>query len=47
LSNDPPSALRILRYSKRGLGGFVRANWDEVTEIIAAANAYTIRQSRP
>ena len=26
---------------KRGLGGFVRATWDEVTEIIAAANAYT------
>ena len=26
---------------QRGLGGFVRADWDEVTEIIAAANAYT------
>jgi hypothetical protein len=24
----------------RGHGGFVRAHWDEVTEIIAAANAY-------
>ncbi len=33
--------------SKRGLGGFVRANWDEVTEIIAAANAYTIRKHGP
>ena len=30
--------------TKRGLGGFVRATWDEVTEIIAAANAYTIKQ---
>ncbi len=26
---------------KRGHGGFVRASWDEVTEIIASANAYT------
>ena len=33
--------------SVRGLGGFVRADWDEVNEMIAAANAYTIRQVRP
>ena len=33
--------------SKRGLGGFVRATWDEVNEIIAAANAYTIKKIRP
>ena len=26
----------------RGLGGFVRATWGEVTEIIAAANAYSV-----
>ena len=32
---------------KRGHGGFVRANWDEVTEIIAAANAYTIKTFGP
>ena len=32
---------------KRGLGGFVRATWDEVTEIIAAANAYTARTYGP
>ena len=31
----------------RGHGGFVRANWDEVTEIIAAANAYTARKYGP
>ncbi|KPC52487.1 nitrate reductase subunit alpha [Amantichitinum ursilacus] len=31
----------------RGQGGFVRAQWDEVTEIIAAANAYTIKQYGP
>src|SRR5262249_17620302 len=30
-----------------GRGGFVRANWDEVTEIIAAANAYTIKTYGP
>jgi nitrate reductase alpha subunit len=32
---------------KRGLGGFVRATWDEVNEIIAAANAYTVRKYGP
>ena len=33
--------------SKRGLGGFVRARWDEVNEIIAAANAYTVKRYGP
>jgi nitrate reductase / nitrite oxidoreductase, alpha subunit len=33
--------------SKRGRGGFVRAGWDEVTELIAAANAYTIKEYGP
>jgi len=33
--------------SKRGLGGFVRAAWDETNEIIAAANAYTIAKWGP
>ncbi len=33
--------------AKRGLGGFVRATWDEVTEIIAAANAYTAKTHGP
>ncbi len=32
---------------KRGLGGFVRADWDEVNEIVAAANAYTIKDHGP
>ena len=32
---------------KRGHGGFVRAEWDEVTEIIAAANAYTAKTHGP
>ncbi|MEI2687031.1 MAG: molybdopterin-dependent oxidoreductase [Cypionkella sp.] len=35
-------------YTKtRGKGGFVRASWDEVTEIIAAANAYTAKTYGP
>ncbi|MEO1945108.1 MAG: molybdopterin-dependent oxidoreductase, partial [Candidatus Thioglobus sp.] len=33
--------------SVRGLGGFVRSNWDEVVEIIAAANIYTIKKWGP
>src|SRR5512145_224611 len=33
--------------SVRGLGGFVRATWDEVNEIIAAANVYTIKKYGP
>ena len=33
--------------SVRGLGGFVRANWDEVTELIAAANVHTIKEYGP
>ena len=33
--------------SIRGRGGFVRATWDEVNEIIAAANVYTIKKYGP
>ena len=33
--------------SRRGLGGFVRLGWEEANEIIAAANAYTIRKYGP
>ncbi len=33
--------------SRRGRGGFVRASWEEVNEMIAAANAYTIREYGP
>ncbi|WP_212525703.1 nitrate reductase subunit alpha [Actibacterium sp. MT2.3-13A] len=45
IQSDP-----ILRaeYTKiRGKGGFVRASWDEATEITAAANAYTARRYGP
>jgi len=31
----------------RGRGGFVRADWDEVNEIIAAANIYTAKRHGP
>jgi nitrate reductase alpha subunit len=33
--------------SIRGRGGFVRSTWDEVTEIIAAANIHTIKTYGP
>ncbi|GAB1575645.1 nitrate reductase subunit alpha [Bordetella petrii] len=31
----------------RGMGGFVRATWDEVNELVAAANVYTIKRYGP
>jgi nitrate reductase / nitrite oxidoreductase, alpha subunit len=45
ISQDPKRAKRYK--SVRGLGGFVRADWDTVTEIIAAANAFTIKKFGP
>ncbi len=42
---DPEKRAAYVK--KRGLGGFVRATWDEVTEIVAAANAYTVRNHGP
>ncbi len=33
--------------SRRGLGGFIRAHWDEVNEIIAASNVYTAKTYGP
>ena len=41
------AAKRKSYTSIRGHGGFVRAEWDEVTEIIAAANAYTAKKHGP
>ena len=32
---------------QRGLGGFVRSTWDEVNQIIAAANVHTIKKHGP
>ena len=31
----------------RGMGGFVRSGWEEINEIIAAANVYTIKKYGP
>lgn len=45
ISQDPVKARRYK--SVRGQGGFVRASWDEASEIIAAANAYTIKNYGP
>ena len=42
---DPAKATSYK--SERGLGGFIRSSWDEVTEIIAAANVYTVKQYGP
>jgi len=41
------AAKRLQYTAVRGLGGFVRTNWDEITEIIAAANVYTIKKWGP
>ncbi|WP_454757672.1 nitrate reductase subunit alpha [Cupriavidus campinensis] len=45
ISQDPERAARYK--SVRGLGGFVRADWATATEIIAAANAFTVKQYGP
>ncbi len=42
---DP--AARASYVGTRGKGGFVRASWDEATEIVAAANAYTAKTHGP
>ncbi len=45
IQDDPE--LRSDYVTARGRGGFVRASWDEVTEIVAAANAYTAHRYGP
>ncbi len=45
LQGDP--ILRASYVETRGKGGFVRASWDEATEITAAANAYTAKTYGP
>lgn len=45
IASDPS---RSDKYKKvRGKGGFVRASWDEVNELVAAANIYTIKRYGP
>ncbi|MCW5572612.1 MAG: nitrate reductase subunit alpha [Steroidobacteraceae bacterium] len=43
---EDPARTRDYK-SRRGHGGFVRVGWDEVTEIVAAANAYTAKTYGP
>ncbi len=40
-------AARASYTSIRGHGGFVRSTWDEVNELIGAANAYTVKAHGP
>ncbi|MEO7129477.1 MAG: nitrate reductase subunit alpha, partial [Rhodoferax sp.] len=56
ISNDPVDAWASIvksdakrrdYQSVRGLGGFVRSSWDEVNEIVAASNVYTIKEHGP
>ena len=55
-AKDPVLAWRLLSRSperraayraRRGKGGFVRASWDEVTELIAAATVETVQSYGP
>ncbi|WP_434778201.1 nitrate reductase subunit alpha [Neisseria sp. Ec49-e6-T10] len=45
ISQDPTMSKAYK--AKRGQGGFVRSTWDESNEMIAAANAYTIKTFGP
>ncbi len=45
ITSDP--AISRSYKTKRGLGGMVRSTWDEVQEIIAAANISTIKRYGP
>ncbi|MEW9898699.1 nitrate reductase subunit alpha [Chitinivorax sp. PXF-14] len=45
VSQNPKNAERYKKV--RGQGGFVRSTWDEANEIIAAANAFTIKKFGP
>ncbi len=56
LSHDPvgawasivdDDAKRREYQQQRGLGGFVRATWDEVNEIVASANVHTAKRYGP
>ena len=45
IQQDP--AKRQKYTNVRGLGGFVRGSWEEVSELIAAANVYTTKEWGP
>ncbi|MDD2808495.1 nitrate reductase subunit alpha [Rhodoferax sp.] len=40
-------AKRKSYQTQRGMGGFVRSSWDEVNEMVAAANVFTIKKYGP
>jgi nitrate reductase / nitrite oxidoreductase, alpha subunit len=43
---DDPEKVALYR-RQRGKGGFVRAHWDEVTDLVAAAHVHTIKRYGP
>jgi len=43
---ESPEKARSYK-QRRGLGGFVRLDWDEANELVAASNAYTIKVHGP
>ncbi len=45
IADDP--AKKKLYKEARGMGGFVRTTWDEVTELIAASTLYTVQKYGP
>jgi nitrate reductase alpha subunit len=45
ITSDPERAARYK--GARGKGGFVRADWDEVSELIAAAHVHTVKAYGP
>jgi nitrate reductase alpha subunit len=45
ITGDPERAARYK--SARGMGGFVRSTWPEVTELIAAAHVHTVKTYGP
>jgi nitrate reductase alpha subunit len=43
---EDPAKARAYK-SRRGMGGFLRSSWDEVSEIIAAAHVHTVKRYGP
>ena len=43
---DDPEKARVYR-RQRGKGGFVRASWDDVVDLVAAAHVHTIGRYGP
>lgn len=45
IQNDPQKAQSYRK--ARGKGGFIRSNWKELNQLIAAANVWTIKNYGP